>query len=163
VGKAFVFGNDVDTDAIIPAVHLVTTDRQELGRHAMAGSTQPDFARRVAPGDVLVAGENFGCGSSREHAPLALLGAGVACVVAKSYARIFFRNAINIGLPALECPEAVDGISPGDELAIDLAAGTITNRATGRTFQAQPMPDFMRAIFDAGGLVAFARRRLQAV
>jgi 3-isopropylmalate/(R)-2-methylmalate dehydratase small subunit len=161
MGKAFVFGDDVNTDAIIPAPYLVTTDAASLGRHAMEGSEQPDFPQRVQRGDVVVAGENFGCGSSREHAPLALLGAGVACVVARSYARIFFRNAINLGLPALECPEAVGGIAQGDEVAVDLAAGTITNRTTGKTFPAQPMPDFMRAIFDAGGLVAFARRRLQ--
>jgi len=158
--KAFKFGDDVNTDAIIPAPYLVTTDPAELAAHAMEGSDQPDFAQKVSKGDVVVAGENFGCGSSREHAPVALVGAGVSCVIAKSFARIFFRNAINIGLPALECPEAVEGISAGDQVEIDLASGTIRNLATGATFQAQPMPGFMQAIFGAGGLVEFARRRL---
>ncbi len=160
MGRAFKFGHDLNTDAIIPAPYLVTTDPKELGSHAMEGSDQPDFAKRVQPGDVVVGGENFGCGSSREHAPVALVGAGVACVIAKSYARIFFRNAINIGLPLLESPEAVDGIAPGDEVAADLAAGQVTNVTTGRSFRAQPMPEFMRGIFNAGGLVEFAKRRL---
>jgi len=159
--RAFKFGDDVNTDAIIPAPYLVTTDPKELASHAMEGSDQPDFAKRVKRGDVVVAGENFGCGSSREHAPVALTGAGVACVIAKSFARIFFRNAINIGLPLLECPDAADAIAAGDEVEVDLATGTVRSVATGRIFQAQPMPDFMRAIFDAGGLVAFARQRLE--
>jgi 3-isopropylmalate/(R)-2-methylmalate dehydratase small subunit len=161
MGKAFKFGRDINTDAIIPAQYLVTTDPKELGSHAMERSDQPDFARKVTKGDVVVAGENFGCGSSREHAPVALTGAGVACVIAKSFARIFFRNAVNIGLPLLECPAAADGISAGDEVQIDLASGTVTNVTTGRAFHAQPMPDFMRAIFNAGGLVEFAKQRLQ--
>jgi 3-isopropylmalate/(R)-2-methylmalate dehydratase small subunit len=161
MAKAFKFGNDIDTDAIIPAVYLVTTDPAELGAHAMEGSTQPDFAQNVATGDVVVAGANFGCGSSREHAPVALVGAGVSCVIARSFARIFFRNAINIGLPVLECPDAAEGISAGDEVVVDLATGAIRNETTGASFQAQPMPEFMRAIFDAGGLVPFARRRLE--
>jgi 3-isopropylmalate/(R)-2-methylmalate dehydratase small subunit len=162
VGTAFVFGDDVDTDAIIPAPYLVTTDAKELGKHAMAGSDQPDFAEQVSEGDVVVAGENFGCGSSREHAPLALLGAGVSCVVARSFARIFFRNAINIGLPVLECPEALGGISQGDAVAVDIAEGTVTNQTSGRTFPAAPMPRFMRDIVDAGGLVEFARQRIES-
>jgi len=162
MGKAFKFGDDVNTDAIIPAPYLVTTDPKELGSHAMEGSDQPDFAKRVKPGDVVVAGENFGCGSSREHAPVALAGAGVACVIAKSFARIFFRNAINIGLPLLECPEAADAIAAGDEVEADLASGIIRDLTAGRTFRAEPMPDFMRAIFDAGGLVEFAKLRLRS-
>ena len=157
---AFKFGNDVNTDAIIPAPYLVTTDPAELGAHAMEGSDQPDFVAKVAQGDIVVAGDNFGCGSSREHAPIALVGAGVSCVIAKSFARIFFRNAINIGLPLLDCPEAADGIAAGDEVQVDLATGTITDVTTGAAYQAQPMPEFMQAIFDAGGLVAFARQRL---
>jgi len=161
MGKAFKFGDDLNTDAIIPAPYLVTTDPKELGSHAMEGSDQPDFAKKVKPGDIVVGGENFGCGSSREHAPVALIGAGVACVIAKSYARIFFRNGVNIGLPLLECPEAVDGIAAGDEVTADLASGQIRDVTTGKTFQAQPMPDFMRAIFDAGGLVEFAKRRIE--
>ena len=161
MGRTFKFGDDVNTDAIIPAPYLVTTDPKELGSHAMEGSDQPDFARRVRPGDVVVAGENFGCGSSREHAPVALTGAGVACVIAKSFARIFFRNAINIGLPLLECPEAAEAIAAGDEVEVDLASGAIRDLTTGRSFRAAPMPDFMRAIFDAGGLVEFARQRIE--
>ena len=158
--RAFKFGDDINTDAIIPAPYLVTTDPAELGSHAMEGSDQPDFVAKVAKGDVVVAGQNFGCGSSREHAPIALLGAGVSCVIARSFARIFFRNAINIGLPLLDCPEAADAITPGDELQIDLATGTIADVTTGATYHAQPMPDFMQAIFDAGGLVEFAKQRL---
>jgi len=161
MGKAFKFGDDVNTDAIIPAPYLVTTDPKELGSHAMEGSEQPDFARRVREGDVVVAGENFGCGSSREHAPVALVGAGVSCVIARSFARIFFRNAINIGLPLLECPEAAGAIAAGDEVTVDLAKGEITDVTTGKTFRAEPMPEFMRAIFDAGGLVEFARQRIE--
>jgi len=160
MAKAFKFGDDVNTDAIIPAPYLVTTDPAELGAHVMEGSDQRDFARQVQRGDVVVAGENFGCGSSREHAPIALLAAGVSCVIAASFARIFFRNAINIGLPLLECPEAAAEINAGDEIEIDLSTGTITNTTTGKTWQAQPIPDFMQAIFDAGGLVAFAKERL---
>ena len=162
MAKAFKFGDDVNTDAIIPAPYLVTTDPAELGAHAIEGSDQPDFARKVERGDVVVAGENFGCGSSREHAPLALVGAGVSCVIAKSFARIFYRNAVNIGLPVLECPEAAEAIRAGDQVEVDLASGTITDRTSGQSFRAQPMPDFMRAIFRAGGLVAFARERLAA-
>jgi len=161
MGRAFKFGNDIDTDAIIPAVYLVTTDPAELGAHAMEGSAQPDFPERVSQGDIVVAGDNFGCGSSREHAPVALVGAGVFCVIAKSFARIFFRNAINIGLPVLECPEAADAIASGDEVTVDLESGSICDETTGEQFQAQPIPEFMRAIFDAGGLVPFARRRLE--
>ncbi len=161
MGKAFKFGDDVNTDAIIPAPYLVTTDPKELGSHCMEGSDQPDFAKRVKRGDVVVAGGNFGCGSSREHAPVALTGAGVACVIAKSFARIFFRNAINTGLPLLECREAADAIAAGDEVQVDLANGAIRDVTTGRAFRAEPMPDFMRAIFDAGGLVEFAKQRLQ--
>jgi 3-isopropylmalate/(R)-2-methylmalate dehydratase small subunit len=119
-----------------------------------------EFADAVSMGDVIVAGENFGCGSSREHAPLAIKGAGVSCVVAKSYARIFYRNAINIGLPILECPEAVEESEAGDRLMVDLRAGTITNRRTGRTYCTAPFPDFIMNLIDAGGLVAHAQRRM---
>jgi len=161
MGKAFKFGDNVNTDAIIPARYLVKTDPRFLAAHAMEGSDQPDFARRVREGDVVVAGENFGCGSSREHAPVALTGAGVACVIARSVARIFYRSAINIGLPLLECPEAADGISAGDEVEVDLASGTVRDATTGRVFRVEPLPEFMRAIFDAGGLVEFAKKRLR--
>jgi len=160
MAKAFKFGNDLDTDAIIPAAYLVTTDPAELGAHAMEGSDQPDFAAQVAQGDVIVGGDNFGCGSSREHAPVALAGAGVSCVIARNFARIFFRNAVNIGLPVLECPAAADAIQAGHEVAVDLATGAIRDTTTGQSFLAEPMPEFMRAIFDAGGLVPFAQRLL---
>jgi 3-isopropylmalate/(R)-2-methylmalate dehydratase small subunit len=156
MAKAFKFGNDIDTDAIIPAVYLVTTDPAELGAHAMEGSTQPDFAQNVATGDVVVAGANFGCGSSREHAPVALVGAGVSCVIARSFARIFFRNAINIGLPVMEVAdlEADDG----DELRIDLAEGTVENLTKGTTHRAAAMPQVMIDVLAEGGLVAYLKK-----
>ncbi len=121
-----------------------------------------DFASAVQPGDIIVGGENFGCGSSREHAPLAIKGAGVSCVIAKSFARIFYRNAINVGLPILECPEVVEETEKGDQLAVDLRAGMITNERTGRTYQTSPFPDFIMEIVQAGGLVPYTREWLQA-
>lgn len=155
-GRCWTFGDDVDTDQIIPAIHLVTTDAQELGRHCME-EIKPGFADRAHPGDVIVAGENFGCGSSREHAPIAIKGAGISCVLAKSFARIFFRNAINIGLPILECPEAVDALREGDEVEIDLMAGTIRKVSDGKVFKVQPFPEFLRHIIDAGGLMKMVK------
>lgn len=160
-GKAHKFGDNIDTDIIIPARYLVTTDPEELAKHCME-PIAPDFPRRVKPGDIIVAGENFGCGSSREHAPLAIKGLGISCVIAKSFARIFYRNAFNIGLPALECPEAVDGIREGDELEVNMGTGTIRNLTTGETFQAMPIPPFMRDILEAGGLISYIRRKLAA-
>ena len=151
-GTAHCYGRDVDTDAIIPARYLNTSDPTELAKHCLE-DLDPDFASAVAPGDIIVAEENFGCGSSREHAPLCIKAAGVSCVVAKSFARIFFRNAINIGLPIMECPEAVDDIRQGDVVRIDADAGTITDETTGETFQAHPFPPFIREIIEAGGLV----------
>jgi 3-isopropylmalate/(R)-2-methylmalate dehydratase small subunit len=161
MGTVWKYGDDVDTDGIIPARYLNVSEPEDLARHCME-DVDPGFARAVQAGDVIVAGENFGCGSSREHAPLAIKGSGVACVVAKSYARIFYRNAINIGLPILECPQAVEETQKGDRLAADLGAGTVTNLRTGRTYQVSPFPPFIMGIIEAGGLVSYTRERLRA-
>jgi 3-isopropylmalate/(R)-2-methylmalate dehydratase small subunit len=161
MGTVWKYGDDVDTDGIIPARYLNVSDPEDLARHCME-DVDPGFARAVRAGDVIVAGENFGCGSSREHAPLAIKGSGVACVVAKSFARIFYRNAINIGLPILECPQAVEETQKGDRLAADLGAGTVTNLRTGRTYQVSPFPPFIMGIIQAGGLVDYTRERLRA-
>jgi 3-isopropylmalate/(R)-2-methylmalate dehydratase small subunit len=160
-GKAWTFGRDIDTDLIIPARYLNMKTAEELAAHVMEDA-DPTFAGKVRPGDIVVAQENFGCGSSREHAPLALKGAGVSVVIAKSFARIFYRNAFNTGLPILVAPEAVDGIRQGDELSVDLATGEIADLTTGRTYQAQPLPPFMRELVEAGGLLPFLKRRLAA-
>lgn len=153
-----MYGDNVDTDVIIPARYLTTTDEGELARHALE-DLDPGFATGVSDGDVVVAGRNFGCGSSREHAPVALKAAGVAAVVAGSFARIFFRNAINTGLPVLTSPDAVREISTGDELAVDVAGGTILNVTKGMTFRSEPLPEFVRDIVRAGGLVPWVRQR----
>ena len=150
----------MDTDVIIPARYLNVSEPQELARHCLE-DIDPGFAGAVRPGDVIVAGENFGCGSSREHAPLAIKGAGVSCVVARSFARIFYRNAINTGLPILECPAAVDGAESGHQVEIDLEAGQIRNLTAGQVYQAEPYPPFMMEIIKAGGLVPYTRRRLE--
>jgi len=154
--KAWKFGDDVDTDAIIPGRYLVMNTPEELAAHAFEG-VRPDFAKNVHENDVIVSGNNFGCGSSREHAPLALKGTKVGCVIAKSFARIFFRNAINIGVPLLECPDT-DRIEEGDELDIDLASGIIKNLTKNEEYQATPLPDFVREIVDAGGLIEYTRK-----
>lgn len=159
-GRVWKYGDDVDTDIIIPARYLNVSTPQELALHCME-DIDPSFASTVQPGEMIVAGENFGCGSSREHAPLAIKGSGIACVVAKSFARIFYRNAINIGLPILECPEAVEDVEKGDQLTVDLKAGTITNLRTGRTYRTSPFPDFIMEIIQAGGLVPYSRRRIE--
>jgi len=161
VARAWRYGDDVDTDAIIPARYLTTNDEGELGRHALEG-LDGGFAEGVDPGDVVVAGRNFGCGSSREHAPLALRGAGVSVVVASSFARIFFRNAINTGLAVLVCPEAVAATDTGDELEVDVASGSIANLTRGSRFVAQPHPPFVLEIIRRGGLVPWVRERLGA-
>ncbi|MFQ6099735.1 MAG: 3-isopropylmalate dehydratase small subunit [Anaerolineae bacterium] len=158
-GTVWKYGDNVDTDAIIPARYLNVSTPEELAQHCME-DIAPEFAGAVQPGDVIVAGENFGCGSSREHAPLAIKGAGVCCVVAKSFARIFYRNSINVGLPILECPEAVEGTEKGDPLTMDLRAGTITNERTGRVYRTTPMPAFVMEIVRAGGLVPYTRQRV---
>jgi len=158
-GKVHVFGDDVNTDEIVPARYLNTTDPAELARHCMEDA-DPEFAGKVRPGDILVAGENFGCGSSREHAPIAIKAAGVACVVAKSFARIFFRNAINIGLAIVPCPEAAADASAGDEVEIDLAAGRLRNRTTGHAFTFPPFTKEIQAIIRAGGLMPFVKGQI---
>jgi 3-isopropylmalate/(R)-2-methylmalate dehydratase small subunit len=159
-GKTWVFGDNIDTDVIIPARYLVTTDPAELAKHCME-DIDPGFVGKVHVGDVLVAGNNFGCGSSREHAPIAIKAAGVSVVIASSFARIFYRNAINIGLPILECAEAVAAVQPGDVLRVDLASGRIDDVTTGQTFQAQSYPESILRIIMAGGLIAATRQKLQ--
>lgn len=151
-GKVFKYGNDVDTDVIIPARYLNDSSEEALKSHCME-DIDPTFVKRVKAGDIIVAEDNFGCGSSREHAPLAIKASGVSIVIANSFARIFFRNSINIGLPILECPEAVKGISDGDEVEADLTKGEIVNLTTGKTFKAQPFPDFIQGIIADGGLL----------
>ena len=157
-GKVHKYGDNVDTDVIIPARHLNTSAPRELAAHCME-DIDPDFADRVQYGDILVAGRNFGCGSSREHAPLAIKECGIACVIAESFARIFYRNAINIALPILECPAAVRAISAADEISVDLETGEIVNHTTGQTFRAEPFPPFMMELIAAGGLVAYLKGR----
>ncbi len=158
-GRVHKYGANVDTDAIIPARYLNVNDAEELARHCME-DIDAEFVGRVKMGDVIVATTNFGCGSSREHAPLCIKAAGVSCVVARSFARIFYRNSINIGLPILECDEAVEGTDAGDELEVELESGTIRNLTKGTTFQAKPYPEFMLELMHAGGLVEFTKRRL---
>ena len=160
-GKAWKYGDNVDTDVIIPARYLTSSAPEVLKLHAME-DIDPAFAGKVAPGDFIVAGNNFGCGSSREHAPLAIKSAGVAVVIAKSFARIFFRNAFNIGLPILECPAAVDNIESGDELEIDLATGAIKDLTRGKEFLAAPTPDFMQKLIADGGLMESVKKRIAA-
>lgn len=158
-GYVHKYGADINTDVIIPARYLNTSDPEELGRHCMEDE-DAEFVRRVRPGDVIVATTNFGCGSSREHAPISIRAAGVSCVIAKSFARIFYRNSMNLALPLLECAEAVDGSEAGDELEVDLESGTIRNLTRGTTFQAKPFPEFMLELLRAGGLVEYTRRKL---
>ncbi|MBE0476967.1 MAG: 3-isopropylmalate dehydratase small subunit [Coriobacteriia bacterium] len=158
-GTAHRYGRDVDTDVIIPARYLNTSDPTELARHCLE-DLDAGFSGKVLPGDILVAEENFGCGSSREHAPISIKAAGVSVVVAKSFARIFYRNAINTGLPIMESPEAVDGIAAGDEVTVDADAGTITNETTGETYRAQPFPPFIKAIIEKGGLIEAVREKV---
>ena len=158
-GRAHVYGDNVDTDVIIPARYLNMKTAEELGQYCMVDA-DPDFAKKVEPGDIVVAKENFGCGSSREHAPMAIKGAGIPLVIAKSFARIFYRNAFNTGLPILVAPEAVDGITEGDTVEADLATGVITNLTTGAAFQAEPLPQFMRELVAAGGLLPYLKARV---
>jgi len=158
-GKVHKYGADVNTDVIIPARYLMLDNPDELAQHCME-DIDADFLNRVEPGDIMMATTNFGCGSSREHAPLAIKAAGISCVIAGSFARIFFRNAINIGLPLLECAEAVANTEAGDFLEIDLSRGEIKNLTRGMTFTAEPYPEFMAELILAGGLIEYTRRRL---
>ena len=158
-GKVHKFGDDVNTDLICPARYLNTSDPAELASHCMEDA-DPDFLDKMHPGDIIVGGRNFGCGSSREHAPVAIKTAGISCVVAKSFARIFFRNAVNIGLPIVVSPDAADDAQTGDEMAVDLAAGQVTNLTRRKTYPVPPFPGEMRRIIEAGGLMAFVKQTL---
>ena len=157
-GHVFKYGDNVDTDVIIPARYLNSFDAKELASHAMA-DIDPEFAKKVQAGDLIVAKKNFGCGSSREHAPLCLKTAGVSCVIAETFARIFYRNAINIGLPIIECPEASKKIKAGDQVDIDFNTGVITDQTTGETFQGQAFPPFMQKIISEGGLINYINHK----
>ena len=152
-GHVFKYPDNVDTDVIIPARYLNTSDAKELAKHCME-DIDTEYVKQVQPGDVMLAGWNFGCGSSREHAPLVIKTCGTGCIIAKSFARIFYRNAINIGMPILECEQAAEEIQAGDEVAIDFDTGVITDITTGKTYQAEPFPDFIQNIIKKGGLLA---------
>ena len=152
-GKVFKYPDNVDTDVIIPARYLNTSDAKELAKHCME-DIDSEYVNQVQPGDIMVAGWNFGCGSSREHAPLVIKTCGTGCVIAKSFARIFYRNAINIGMPILECEQAAQEIQAGDEVAVDFDTGVISNITTGKTYQAEPFPEFIQNIIKKGGLLA---------
>ena len=151
-GTVHKYGDDVNTDVIIPARYLNTASHAELAAHCME-DIDADFVKNVKPGDLVIAGKNFGCGSSREHAPIALKASGASCVIAKTFARIFYRNSINIGFPILECPKAAEEIDPGDRVAVDFDTGVITDETTGKTYQAQPYPEFLQRIIKSGGLM----------
>ncbi len=157
-GKVHKYGDNVDTDVIIPARYLNTSDHKELASHCME-DIDADFTKKVKVGDIMVGGANFGCGSSREHAPIAIKQSGISCVIAKTFARIFYRNAINIGLAILECPEASEKIADGDEVAVDFDTGVITNVTKNETYQAEPFPEFIKDIIRADGLLNSIRKR----
>jgi 3-isopropylmalate dehydratase small subunit len=156
MGKAWTFGENMNTDEIIPGRYNITIDPLELAKNVFC-EVKPEYAANVKLGDIIVGGQNFGCGSSREHAPIAIKGSQAKCIIAPSFARIFFRNAINIGLPILECPEAAADISEGDEIEVDLATGQITNHTNGHGYQARPLPAFVMKIAEAGGIVNFLK------
>lgn len=158
-GKVWKFGDNVDTDAIIPARYLNTSDPKELAKHVMEDADS-SFPSKVKPGDIIIAGKNFGCGSSREHAPIAIKAAGIQAVIAKSYARIFFRNAFNIGLPIFEVPELIDETDEGNEVEIDMSSGQILNLTKGKKYNTKPIPAFMQQLIKAGGLVEWTKKRL---
>ncbi len=158
MGKVWKYGHDIDTDAIIPARYMNRSEPEHLAAHCMEDA-DVTFAQEVKAGDVIVGGKNFGCGSSREHAPIAIKAAGVKVVIAESYARIFYRNALNIGMPILECPEAVVGTEAGDEVEVDLKSGKIDNKTKKTTFQAKPFPPFMQELIDAGGLIPYVKEK----
>lgn len=155
-GKVWKFGNDIDTDIILPGRYLIYTDEETLSKHCMEGIC-PNFKDKVNKGDFIVAGKNFGCGSSREHAPIAIKNSGINVIIAESFARIFYRNSINIGLPILECDEAVKGIDAGDELEVDFSTGVIKNLTKNQEYQGEPFPEFMQKIIDNDGLIGYIR------
>ena len=159
-GKVFKYGDNVDTDVIIPARYLNVSSGAELAKYCMI-DIDADFVNNVKEGDIIVATKNFGCGSSREHAPLAIKCAGISCVIASTFARIFYRNAINIGLPILECEEAANDIDAGDTVSVDFNTGVITNETKGKTYQAEPFPAFMQRIMAAGGLVTYTKEKIE--
>lgn len=158
-GKVIKYGNNVDTDVIIPARYLNSSDPKELAAHCME-DLDKTFVQRVQPGDIIAAGRNFGCGSSREHAPIALKASGISCIIAETFARIFYRNAVNIGLPILECPEAAQDMADGDRVSVDFQTGRIENLTTGKTYQASPFPEFMQEIMKTEGLINYTRERV---
>ena len=158
-GKVFKYGDNVDTDVIIPARYLNVSDGNELAKYCMI-DIDADFASNANKGDIIVAGKNFGCGSSREHAPLAIKCAGISCVIAPSFARIFYRNSINIGLPIMECTQAADEINAGDEVEVDFSTGEIIDKTTGNTYKCEPFPEFMQKIIAAGGLVQYTSENM---
>jgi 3-isopropylmalate dehydratase small subunit len=157
-GRVISFGSDIDTDAIIPARYLNTTDPEELAKHCME-DIDPSFVRKVKKGDIIFADKNFGCGSSREHAPIAIKAAGISCVVARSFARIFYRNAFNMALPILECPEAVDATQGEDEVEVDFNSGEIINHTRNKTFNCRPIPPFMQNLIESGGLIGYITKK----
>ena len=159
-GKAICYGDNIDTDVIIPARYLNTSSRKELAQHCME-DIDPDFLTKVQPGDIIIAGKNFGCGSSREHAPIAIAASGIGCVIAQSFARIFYRNALNIGLPILECPQITD-VCEGDRLSVDFDTGLIQNVTQKTTYQAVPFPPFMQELIRAGGLISYIKAMREA-
>lgn len=161
IGKVHKYGSDVDTDVIIPARYLNTTDPKELASHCME-DIDTEFAKNVKDGDIIVADDNFGCGSSREHAPIAIKASGISCIIANNFARIFYRNSLNIGLPILECPEAVAGINNGDELDVNLATGVIKNNTTSKSYQAKAFPDFAIELINCGGLVEYTKALIKS-
>ena len=157
-GKVWKYGNNIDTDVIIPARYLNDPDPKALASHCMCDIDE-NFAGKVEPGDIMVGGWNFGCGSSREHAPISIQASGVSCVIAASFARIFYRNAINIGFPILECPEAAEAINAGDTVSVDTSTGVIKDETTGESFQAKPFPEFIQHIIESGGLLSYLKNK----
>ncbi len=158
-GKCHLFGDDVNTDEIIPARYLNSSDPQELAKHVMEDA-DPDFPKKMQKGDIIIAQKNFGCGSSREHAPIALKAAGISCIIARSFARIFYRNCFNMGLPIFECESAADKVSAGDALEVDMSTGVISNQTKNETYQATAIPEFMQNLIKAGGLMEAVRARI---
>ena len=159
-GKAWKFGADIDTDQIIPARYLNTSDPKELAKHCMEDA-DPQFINKMKPGDIIVADKNFGCGSSREHAPIAIKAACISCVIAKSFARIFYRNSFNMGLPILECPDAVAATQEGDEVEVNMSTGEIVNLTKNKRFRSQPIPPFMQELINTGGLMEWVKKRVK--
>ncbi|WP_333860988.1 3-isopropylmalate dehydratase small subunit [Clostridium sp.] len=160
-GKTIKYGDNIDTDVIIPARYLNTSDEKELASHCME-DLDKDFSKKINKGDIIIAGKNFGCGSSREHAPIAIKASGISCVIAETFARIFFRNSINIGLPIMECEEAAKDIEENDEISIDVNSGVITNITKNKTYKAAPFPEFMQKIIESQGLINYIKKEVES-